>query len=133
LFRDKRGIALLEFILLFPILIGMILGTVNLAVLLNNHIVASSAARTTGRTVAVSGNISEGIKMGQKILRAGGLVSLEGDVDVTRSGSRVKVEVTFKVPVIAPGFSVLLGGKPWDDEIILKAKNSYYAEYLNFR
>lgn len=133
LLQDKRGIALLEFILVFPILIGLILGTINLAVLLNNNIVASSAARAAGRTVAVSGNVSEGVEKGKEVLSNGGLVSLEGDVDVNESGNRVEVEVAYKVPIIAPGFSVLLGGKPWEDEITLKAQSSYYAEYLNFR
>ncbi|KJS10670.1 MAG: hypothetical protein VR67_17460 [Peptococcaceae bacterium BRH_c8a] len=128
IYRDERGNAMLEFVMIFPLFIGLILGTINVAVLLNNDILASSAARVAGRTAAVTGNRLDGENRGKELFRKAGLVQLDGQVRITGK-DYVTAEVTYQVPVLVPGFACLFGGKPWDDEIKLKKRNSYYVEY----
>lgn len=132
IYRDESGNAILEFALVFPLFIGLILGTINVAVLLNNDIIASSAARVAGRVAAVTGSRTEAEIRGKELLEKAGLLRFDGDVNVTEPGQGrdyINAEVTYRVPVLAPGFACLFGGKPWDTEIELKEKNSYYVEY----
>ncbi len=96
---------------MFAIFIGFLFGTINLAILLNNRIVAASAAREAGRTAAVTGSVSDAVQKGEKLIEEGGLLPFSGTVNVSNPGSNesVTTEVEYKVPVIAPGFAVLLG------------------------
>lgn len=134
LHKDDRGNVILEFALVFPIFIALVLGTINFAILLNNHIVAASAARDAGRTAAVTGRLSDALSKGQKILEAAGLGQGRGDVRVSGLGSRserVTATVTYRTPVFAPGIAAFLGGKAMDSEITLEQQSSYYVEYRN--
>lgn len=131
LIKNQRGTVFLEFALIFPIFIAMVLGIINLALLLNNSIVAQSAARDTANTVAVTGNVALGIAKGQKTVEAGGL---GGSANVTADqpsvgNSRVTARVSYQTPVVAPGIGALLGGKVWDKTIDLREETSYYVEY----
>lgn len=132
LIRDSRGNALLEFALVFPLYLGMILGMINIAVLLNNDIVAASAARESGRVTAVTGSAEAGVRKGLDILANGGLAGHDGDVNVTRPGigvGRITSTVEYRVPTLVPGLGYLLGGSLWESQTILKESSSYYVEY----
>lgn len=56
LIKDCRGNALLEFALVFPLFIALILGMINLSLALHNNVVAAAAARDAGRVAAVTGS-----------------------------------------------------------------------------
>lgn len=111
---------------------GLILGIINVAILLNNDILAASAARVGGRTTAVTGNQEQGKAKAGELLKKTGLLPFEGDIKITNPGpgtEYITSEVTYRVPVLVPGFASLLGGKPWDNEVKLKEKFDYYVEY----
>jgi len=99
--------------------------------LLNNSIVARSAARDAANTVAVTGDVTQGIARGHETIKTGGLggsANLSVDAPSTGRG-RVTVRVDYQTTVVAPGIGALLGGKAWDKEINLYEETSYYVEY----
>jgi len=128
---NSRGTAILEFAVILPVFLAVILGFINLVVLLNNDIVAQAAARDAASAAAVTGDVSHAIRRGQETLQTGGLGGGSSlSVESPRVGKeRVTATVTYKVPVIAPGLGVFLGGRPWDGEVTLREETSYYVEY----
>lgn len=125
---------MLEFALVFPLFIGLVLGIVNMAVVLNNNIVASAAVRDAGRTAIAFGSAEQGRKQGQETLEVGGLGKRQATVSVqdpTRHTETISSEVKYDVPVIAPGFAALLGGNPFDRTVRMSLRTNYYVdEYL---
>ncbi len=134
IYWDNRGNAILEFALVFPVFIALILGTINIAVLLHSDIMAASAARTGGRTAAVTGDREKGEAKARKLLEDFGLVSTKNKVSITSPDTEyVTATVTCRVPVVAPGFAALFGGKAWDNEITLTESYQYYVEFRHRR
>lgn len=116
---------------MFPIYIAVLLGIINLAILLNNSIVAQAAARDAANAVAVTGDVAAGINRGLETIEIGGL---GGNASVTvqtpRVGiDRIKAIVNYRTSIIAPGLGGLLGGSAWDNEIEMKEQTDYYVEY----
>lgn len=125
---NQKGSAVLEFALVFPVFAALIIGLNNLAVLFNNDLVAYLAARDAGRVTAGTGSAAAGRAAGLKTLEIGGLAGGNAKVQVDRPGpgvETVKAETTYRVPVLAPGFAALLGGKPWDSHVELKRTTIY--------
>jgi len=131
--KNQRGTVLLEFAVMFPIYIAVLLGIINLALLLNNSIVAQAASRDAANAVAVTGNVSKGIQKGRETIDIGGLGG-NATVSVDTPGvgvDRVNGTVNYQTPVVAPGVGFFLGGKPWDNQVTLREQTSYYVEYRN--
>ena len=57
---DQKGSTVLEFTLVFPVFMALIIGLINLAVLFNNDLVACLAARDAGRVTVGTGSASAG-------------------------------------------------------------------------
>jgi Flp pilus assembly protein TadG len=130
---NENGSVMLEFALVFPLLIALFLGIVNFAILLNNNIVAASAAREAAHTAAVTGNADAARAKGEEILRTG-LLGGEGTVTVARPARdgrsmTVDARVDYSTAVSAPGFPVLAGQSPWSPHIALTEQTSHYVEY----
>jgi len=128
---NENGSAILEFTLIFPLLIALFLGIVNFAILLNNNIVASAAAREAAYTAATTGNAGAARARGEEILRIG---LLNGTATVTANAPtvgnlRVGSRVNYTTSVSAPGFPVLLGQSPWSPSISLTEETGHYVEY----
>jgi Flp pilus assembly protein TadG len=131
LVSNQSGNAILEFAMVFPVFIALILGIVNLAVYLNNDIVASSAARDAGRVTIGTGSAGAGREAGLETLNIGGLGGDNADVQVDQPGSGVRqigVKVTYYTPTFAPGFAVFLGGKPWDTRVKMEKSTTYSVD-----
>ncbi|MEW6541928.1 MAG: TadE family protein [Bacillota bacterium] len=134
---NENGSVMLEFTLIFPLLIALFLGIVNFAILLNNNIVAASAAREAAHTVAVTGNASTAKAKGEEILRTG-LLGGQGTVTVARPvrdgrSMTVDARVDYSTAVSAPGFPALVGQSPWSPRITLAEQTSHYVEYRHRR
>lgn len=129
--RDQRGPVLLEFALVFPLLIAFFLGVINFAILLNNNIVASLAARETACVAATTGNATTARQKGEQLINNGLLsgTALVTAQSPTRNNLRVNARVDYTTNVIAPGFTALLGQSPWSSSINLTEETSYYVEY----
>jgi hypothetical protein len=128
---NQKGTSLLECALVLPIFIAMVIGFINLALLLNNSLVAKSASRDAANAVAVTGSVSQGLARGNETIETGGLGGKASiSVEQPRTGiDRIKSVVTYKVPILAPGLGALLGGKLWDSEVTLQEQTEYYVEY----
>ena len=96
----ERGSAAVEFALLLPILLLLLLALVQVGVIARDSLVLTQASRAGAREAAVQGS-SEAV---EEAVRAAavGLDPARLDVDATWSGARgapVTVEVTYDAPV----------------------------------
>ena len=130
---NEKGVSLLECALVLPIFIAVVIVFINLAILLNNSLVAKSASRDAANAVAVTGSVSQGLARGNETIMTGGLGGKASiSVEQPRTGiDRIKSVVTYRVPILAPGLGALLGGKLWDNEVTLQEQTEYYVEYRN--
>lgn len=120
---NQKGSTVLEFTLVFPVFMALIIGLINLAVLFNNDLVAGLAARDAGRVTVGTGSAAAGRAAGLKTLETGRLAGGSATVRVDQPGpgvENVRAETVYSVPVLAPGFAALLGGKPWEDYLEIK-------------
>jgi Flp pilus assembly protein TadG len=130
-FCREDGTAILEFAVVLPLFLAVLLGTINFALLLNNRIVAQDAAREAANTAALTGDTGKARQEGEKILDTGFFGSTAKiSVEAPRDGKeRIESSVTYTTPVTAAGLGALLGGNLWDNELTLTEKTSYYVEY----
>jgi hypothetical protein len=106
--HKTRGNALVEFAIVIPILILLLLGTTIIGLAINAKIVVSGAAREAGRTYSIGRNPDasrdralDAIIGGGLPLRKGGLTLFDPDRDVrlTTRGDYVYVTVTYRQPL----------------------------------
>jgi len=101
--RAERGSAAVEFALLLPILLLVLLALVQVGALARDQLVLTQASRAGAREAAVDGSadaVTEAVRAAAAGLEAGRV-----SVDVARSGTRgdpVTVSVTYEVPVATP-------------------------------
>ncbi|MBC7106641.1 MAG: pilus assembly protein [Firmicutes bacterium] len=132
--QDTRGNVVLEFALVFPLFLALAFGIVNLAVLLNNDIVASAAARDAAHAAAVTGDVEAAKARGGQVLEEGGLGAAGASVEISDlETGRVTAEVRHRSPVLVPGFAALVGGEPWDAWVSFAKRASYRVEYRHWR
>ncbi|WP_104372279.1 TadE family protein [Desulfocucumis palustris] len=122
----------MEMALAFPILLGLVLGTINLAILLNNNITVAAAARDATRVVTATANIDEGITAAQKSLDVGLIGGGESSINIYLTSSSLVSEITYNVPILIPGFAKLLGGNITDTMVSMKYNSSTYVERAVF-
>ncbi|NPV89590.1 MAG: pilus assembly protein [Firmicutes bacterium] len=129
--NGQRGTSLLEFAIVFPLYIAVVIGIMNFAILLNNSIVAKAASRDAANVIAATGNHTRALAKGNETLDIGGLGGTSSiALDYTRVGvNRVKSVVTYTVPNLIPGLGALLGGSPLDSTTKLQGSTDYYVEY----
>ena len=98
--RGERGSAAVEFALLLPILLLLLLALVQVGVIARDSLVLTQASRAGAREAAVQGSrdaVEDAVRTA-----AVGLDPARIDVDATWSGTRgapVTVEVTYDAPV----------------------------------
>jgi len=101
--RAERGSAAVEFALLLPILLLVLLALVQVGALARDQLVLTQASRAGAREAAVDGSadaVTEAVRAAAAGLDAGRV-----SVDVARSGTRgdpVTVSVTYEVPLATP-------------------------------
>lgn len=129
--KNQRGTVFLEFAVMFPIYIAILLVIVNLALLLNNSIVAHAVADEAARTAGVTADAQLAEHKAQEVLDWGGLGGA-GKVNVAMPPSysdRLNASVEYRTPIVAPGLGFFLDGKPWDSQATMKATSSRIFEY----
>jgi len=129
---ESQGNAILEFIVIFPLFMGIILGMINLAVFLNNDMVASLAARDAGQTVAVTANAGEARRIAMETMEMGGIGTQNYQVNVNPPSLRqtaVSAETSIITPVMIPGLGALLGGSAWDSSITIHKRTWLPVEW----
>jgi Flp pilus assembly protein TadG len=99
---DERGSAVVEFALLLPLLLLMLLALVQIGVLARDRLLVAHAARAGAREAAIQE--SEAAVRGAATAAAAGLDPARLDVDVQRAGGRgdpVSVAISYEAPVAA--------------------------------
>ncbi|MGE5405584.1 MAG: TadE/TadG family type IV pilus assembly protein [Candidatus Saccharibacteria bacterium] len=130
--KQERGATLLEFAMVIPLFVGLVMGVINLAFLLNNKLVAESAAREVGRVYASTGDAVKAYEQGEFVLKTGSVGASTVDLQVTpASPGRWETTVVAEAPspVLVPGLGALLGGSAWETEVKIKEETNYYTEY----
>ncbi|MEW6049292.1 MAG: TadE family protein [Bacillota bacterium] len=109
--RKKRGQAILEAVIILPILVFLLLATVQVVVLLNTKVAVTSAAREAARAYAVYQDASRARDVAEQNLRDAviGYTGQRPDVEVSSSGGYVRVTVTYSQPSLVPGLFRLMG------------------------
>jgi Flp pilus assembly protein TadG len=125
--RNEKGQSLVEFAILLPLLLLLLMGILEFGLMLNSYLSINNSAREGARLGIVDGSnleISELITNLSTNLNAENLVvniiPLEGS---RKSGDTLTVEVVYNYQVIIPIISNIL-----NDVVVLKAKTSMRIE-----
>jgi len=115
--RDRHGSVLVEFALVAPLLILVLLGIMVMGVIINSKIVVAGAAREAGRTYSIAKDEGRARARAADAINSGGLkVAADGrvlfspgqDVQITRSGDFVTVGVSYRQPTFIPLIAQLI-------------------------
>lgn len=104
--KNEKGQTLVEFALVLPILLILVLGIIQFGIILNGQVTVTSAARE-GARFGVVGEDEDAVKTRVKNALAGSLLidPNSADIDVTyptMSGEELTVYVQYNMPVIVP-------------------------------
>jgi Flp pilus assembly protein TadG len=125
--RNEKGQSLIEFAILLPLLLLLLMGILEFGLMLNAYLSINNSAREGARLGIVDGSnleISELITNLSPTLNTENLIvniiPLEGS---RKSGDTLTVEVIYNYQVIIPIISNIL-----NDVVVLKAKTSMRIE-----
>jgi Flp pilus assembly protein TadG len=110
---DQRGSAAVEFALVVPLVLALLFGVVEVALVARSQLVVISAAREGAREAAASPDPTAAVRAARQVLGDRGVTAR---VSVRRPaivGQVARVRVTLPYRIAAPlfgGFSVLLSG-----------------------
>jgi hypothetical protein len=138
LVRRRRGSAMVEFALVAPLLILILVGIMVMGVIINAKIVVSGAAREAGRTWAVHKEDARARAKAADSITGGGLkiaadnrVLFEPNQDVhfQRQGDYIHVTVTYRQPTLIPLLAWLIDpSSPSDGTITLRSQAVFRVE-----
>jgi len=133
---DERGSQIVEFALIAPILIYLLLMVPVLGMLVRAWVVVEIAAREGARTLAVTGNPELACQRAfQEVTVYGGLP--EGGKNganfrrsfITYNLAEGRVTVEYRQPTYMPGLGLLLGGDPMDERITVRGEATFMPEH----
>lgn len=109
-----RGSALVEFVLVFPIVMVMLFGIVEFGILLNAQLVLDSTARDAARRSAVEGGATERVyELIESQLLTGGIEPEEVEVYISPwtapYGHSIRVRLTYEYPLMVPAIRAIVG------------------------
>ena len=123
--RNDRGSAVVEFALVLPLLLLMLLALVQVAVIARDQLVLVQAARAGARAAAIEDS-ADAVLSATRAAGAG-LEPEDLVVDVTRAGTRgapVTVRVSYRIGLVAP-----LAGWLLPDSVTLHAEATMRQEF----
>jgi len=125
--RNEKGQSLVEFAILLPLLLLLLMGILEFGLMLNSYLTINNSAREGARLGIVAGsdieikemiiNISPNLTAGNLIVN---ITPLEGS---RKSGGTLTVEVIYNYQVTIPIISNIL-----NNVVVLKAKTSMRIE-----
>ncbi|MBN1288949.1 MAG: pilus assembly protein [Actinobacteria bacterium] len=109
--RGSRGQSTVEFALVLPAVVLVLIAIIQVAISLNCYLAISNASRQGARSASSSNDIETGRRTALKA--TSGLPGDSASVDVEfpkgrSKGSPVKVTVTYKMPLVFPGIEKLI-------------------------
>ncbi|MDQ0258726.1 Flp pilus assembly protein TadG [Sinomonas atrocyanea] len=97
--RRERGAVAVEFALVLPLLLGLVLGIVEFGRIYNAQVLATNAAREAARTVAIGNSQSQAITNAQSVA-PGYTISVTVPTSCT-PGTEVQATVTTNVQTVS--------------------------------
>lgn len=102
---EESGQALTEFVIIIPVLFLLIFGIIQMSLLYSSYIVVSHAAFIGARAGVVGGNYVKAAKeICSPLINGSDVIVSAGG-----AGSDLKVIVTYRMPIIFPVISKVLG------------------------
>jgi Flp pilus assembly protein TadG len=136
--RGERGSAMVEFALVVPLLVLLLLGIMTAGVLINSKIVVAGAAREAGRTWAILQDDGAARAKATAAVAAGGLkfyhnnltlFDPENDVRFARRGDYVEVTVFYRQPTFVPLMARIIDSEsPDDGHVTLRSQVMFRVE-----
>lgn len=136
--KGRRGSAMVEFALVAPLLIIVLLGIMVMGVVINAKIVVAGAAREAGRTWAIVKEDRTPRTKAAEAIASGGLKFTSDsrtlfdpsrDVQFVRQGDYIHVTVTYRQPTFVPLLADLIDpDSPSDGHITLRSQAVFRVE-----
>lgn len=136
--RKQRGSAMVEFALIAPLLILLLLGIMSAGLLINSKIIVAGAAREAGRTWAIAKDDATARTKAASAITAGGLPYYHNsdvlfnpnrDVTFVRKGDYIEVTVTYRQPTYAPFIADIIDrSSPGDGYVTIKSQSLFRVE-----
>ncbi|RKO65711.1 TadE/TadG family type IV pilus assembly protein [Desulfofundulus salinus] len=127
--RDERGSIVVEFGLVAPLFITLIVFLLVFGLWLYNSSVAAQAARMAAHHLAVTGDARESRDQAIKHLRTASIAIDGMDVIVWRDGDTARAQASLSMKNFYPGLPKLLGGGGWNGPIKIQRKAGCVIEY----
>ncbi len=109
----EGGQSLVEFALLLPVLLLILLGTIQFGIVLENYLAVVDAAHVGDRVASLGGTCGQATTAARQAASAAGLgqvsVSCPSNLGSIPPGGSVPLTVTYDIPVVVPLFWPLLG------------------------
>ncbi|MGH4119669.1 TadE/TadG family type IV pilus assembly protein [Clostridium sp.] len=125
--RNEKGQSLVEFSILLPFLLLLLMGLLEFGLMLNSYLAIHNSAREGARLGIVAGSDSEIneliTKMSPTIDIENIIVNITPSVGSRKSGGTITVEVIYNYQVTIPIISNILSGV-----VVLKAQTSMRIE-----
>lgn len=103
--KDQKGQALVELALILPVLLLLLLGTIELGRILGTSLLLSHAAREGSRIAAVGGNdaaINQHLHYVSNLVDTNHLTISISPSPTRKRGQNVTVKLTYSLPLYAP-------------------------------
>ena len=136
--NNQRGSMLVEFAIVAPLLIMLLLGIMMGGVLVNAKIISSSAAREAGRHWSIHMDDGRARDRAAYAMALGGLRFRDHrmvlfdpltDVHLARTGDYISVAVVYRQPTLAPFIADLIDQEtPGDGYVTLRSRVHFRVE-----
>lgn len=136
--KKRRGSAMVEFALVAPLLVLILVGIMVMGVVINSKIVVAGAAREAGRTWAIVKTDGTARAKAADAIQGGGLKYSSDskvlfdpahDVQFQRMGDYIQVTVTYRQPTFVPLLAKLIDpAGPGDGTITLRSQAVFRVE-----
>lgn len=135
--KQRRGAAMVEFALVAPILVLLLVGIMVMGVVINSKIVVAGAAREAGRSWAIVKNDSQAREKAMNAITDGGLkfhasgkvlFDPQSDVQFQRRGDYIHVTVLYRQPTFVPLLAELIDPTAGDGTITLRSQAVFRVE-----
>jgi hypothetical protein len=133
--RERRGSVMVEFALVAPLLVLVLLGIMVMGVVINSKIVVAGAAREAGRTWAIVKDDTRARVKATEAMSSGGLQFGGGaqfnpgqDVTFQRQGDYIAVTVTYRQPTFVPLIAQVIDPSSANGYITLRSQSMFRVE-----
>lgn len=137
--RDRtKGSALVEFALVVPLLLLLLLGIMVVGIVINAKIVVAGAAREAGRSWAIEQSDRQARQRAAAAIAGGGLPTRSGgvvlfdptrDVSFDQRGEYIAVTVRYRQPTFVPLLARILDpDSPQDGTLTLRSQALFRVE-----